>query len=97
MNMKSRPGEINASSIQITWNNTFPGCFNFSVWVNGSMIQTEGADELNYTVVIDALSSNSAHNVCVVAQDLFGRTNKNWTHCDSITTATIEEMKREFV
>lgn len=96
MNMKCSPGEINASSIQIKWNNTFPGCFNFSVWVNGSMIRTEGADEPNYSVVIDALSSNCAHNVCVVAQDGFGRTNKNWTHCDSIATAPIEGMKSCF-
>ena len=94
MTMKCRPGEINANSIQIKWNNAFPECFNFSVWLNGSVIQTESADKLNYTVAIDELSPNTAHNVCVVAQDGLGRTKKNWTHCDNIST---KEMKREFM
>ena len=102
MTMKCRPGEINASSIQITWNNTFPECFNFSVLVDGQIMQNESADKLHYTVAISALSPNTTHNVCVVAQDGLGRTNKNWRHCTNITTttnatATKEERKREFM
>ena len=101
--MKCHPGEINTSSIQITWNNAFPECFNFSVLVDGQIMQTESAEKLNYTVAISALSPNTTHNVCVVAQDGLGRTNKNWRHCNNITTtttnatATKEEMKREFM
>ena len=98
MTMKWCPGKLNASSIQITWNNTFPECFNFSVLVDGQIMRTESAEKLNYTVAISALSPNTTYNVCVVAQDGLGRTNKNWIHCNSITTnATKEEMNREFM
>ena len=101
MTMKCRPGKINASSIEIKWDNTFPDCFNFTVWVEGNVTHALSADELSYTVTLNALSPNTTYNVCVVAEDGLRNTNKNWRHCDTITTnasaTAAEEEKREFM
>ena len=101
MTMKCGPGEINTSSIQITWNNTFPDCFTFTVWMEGNMMRALSADELTYTVTLNALSPNTTYNVCVVAQDGLRNTNKNWRHCDTLTTnanaTSGKVVKREFM
>lgn len=73
---------VNARSIQLKWNNTYPECFNFTVVVAGMVNET--TDNSNYT--ISDLSYSTTYNVCVFALNGHGKTRTNWTHCENITT-----------
>ena len=73
----------NDTAVQITWVNSYPECFNFSVLVDG-VAQNDSANETSYT--INNLKPNTMYNVCVIAWDGCGTTDINWKDCENITT-----------
>lgn len=84
MMMQCTPEVITNTSIQIKWVNRYPECFTFTVLIN-NRIMAKMANGSDYT--IHSLNSNTTYNVCVCAMDLHGNTQRNWIHCDKITTA----------
>lgn len=97
MTINSCTHEVNSTSIQINWTNSYPDCFKFSVSVDGMEVQNEITNN-NYT--IRDLVSSTTYNVCVVAQDGHGNTRSDWMHCDNITTnasTTGVGMHRELI
>ena len=85
MILECSSGDITDTSIQITWNNEYPECFRFRVFLNGTAIQIEMADQDYYSII--NLRPSTPYNVCVVAYDGHGSTQS--VDCDMLSTLAL--------